>query len=69
MKQDVPHEKRTLEVNASHPLVQKMKGLSGDELKDAVELLYDQALIAEGADLPDPGDYVKLVNKLLTKRR
>ena len=47
MNQEVPHEKRLLEINAAHPLVEKMKGLTGDALKDAVELLYDQALIAE----------------------
>ena len=67
MKQDVPHEKRTLEINAAHPLVEKMKGLSGDELKDAVELLYDQALIAEGSAIPDPGRFTKLLTALMLK--
>ena len=67
MNQDVPHEKRTLEVNASHPLVQKMKDLSGDGLKDAVELLYDQALIAEGSPVPDPGRFSKLLTSLMLK--
>ena len=67
MKQDVPHEKRTLEINASHPLVAKMKGLAGDELKDAVELLYDQALIAEGSAIPDPGRFTKLLTALMLK--
>ena len=67
MKQDVPHEKRTLEINAAHPLVAKMKDLSGDELKDAVELLYDQALIAEGSAIPDPGRFAKLLTALMLK--
>ncbi len=67
MNQDVPHEKRTLEVNASHPLVMKMKDLSGDELKDAVELLYDQALIAEGSAVPDPARFTKLLTALMLK--
>jgi molecular chaperone HtpG len=67
MKQDVPHEKRTLEVNAAHPLVQKMKGLAGDELRDAVELLYDQSLIAEGSAIPDPGRFSKLLTALMLK--
>ena len=67
MNQEVPHEKRTLEVNATHPLVEKMKGLSGDELKDAVELLYDQALIAEGSAIPDPGRFTKLLTQLMLK--
>ncbi len=67
MNQDVPHEKRTLEINAAHPLVEKMKGLQGDELKDAVELLYDQALIAEGSAIPDPGRFTKLLTQLMLK--
>ena len=67
MNQDVPHEKRTLEVNASHPLVMKMKDLSGDELKDAVDLLYDQALIAEGSAVPDPARFTKLLTALMLK--
>ena len=67
MNQEVPHEKRTLEINASHPLVAKMKGLAGDELKDAVDLLYDQALIAEGSAIPDPGRFTKLLTALMLK--
>ena len=67
MNKEVPHEKRTLEVNASHPLVAKMKGLSGDALKDAVELLYDQALVAEGSPVPDPGRFAKLLTALMLK--
>ncbi len=67
MKQEVPHTKRTLEINASHPLVAKMKGLAGDELKDAIELLYDQALIAEGSAIPDPGRFTRLLTALMLK--
>ncbi|MCQ2389515.1 MAG: molecular chaperone HtpG [Kiritimatiellae bacterium] len=67
MNQEVPHEKRTLEVNAQHPLIAKMKGLQGDELKDAVELLYDQALISEGSTIPDPGRFAKLLTALMMK--
>ena len=67
MNQEVPHEKRTLEINASHPLVAKMKDLSGDELKDAVDLLYDQALIAEGSSIPDPARFTKLLTALMLK--
>ena len=67
MNQEVPHEKRTLEINASHPLVAKMKDLSGDELKDAVDLLYDQALIAEGSAIPDPARFTKLLTALMLK--
>ena len=67
MKQEVPHEKRTLEINAAHPLVAKMKELTGEALSDAVELLYDQALIAEGSAVPDPGRFTKLLTALMLK--
>lgn len=67
MNQPVPKQKRTLEINASHPLVEKMKNLKGDDLKDAVELLYDQALIAEGSPIPDPARFGKLLTALMLK--
>jgi HSP90 family molecular chaperone len=44
-----------------------MNGLSGDELKDAVELLYAQALIAEGSAVPDPARFTKLLTQLMLK--
>ena len=67
MKQDVPEEKRILEVNASHPLVEKAKGLDGDDFADAVELLFDQALIAEGSPVPNPSRFTKLLSALMMK--
>ena len=44
-----------------------LSALSGDELKDAVELLYDQALIAEGSAVPDPARFTKLLTQLMLK--
>ena len=67
MKQDVPEEKRILEGNASHPLVEKAKGLEGDDFADAVELLFDQALIAEGSPVPNPSRFTKLLSALMMK--
>ena len=67
MKQDVPHEKRTLEINPSHPLVKKVQTLTGDAKKDAIELLYDQALVAEGSAVPDPARFSKLLTALMLK--
>ena len=65
MNRDAPKEKRILELNAAHPLVAKIKGLEGDALKDAVELLYDQALVAEGSPVPDPARFGKLLVSLM----
>ncbi len=67
MKQPVPDEKRILEVNASHPLVEKARGLEGDALADAVELLFDQALVAEGSPVPNPSRFAKLLTSLMMK--
>ena len=67
MKQDVPEEKRILEVNASHPLVEKLKGLKGGEFADAVSLLYDSALIAEGSPVADGAKFAKLIAGLMLK--
>ena len=65
MNKDTPKEKRILELNGSHPLVEKIKGLEGDQLKDAVELLYSQALIAEGSPVPDPARFGRLLTSLM----
>ena len=67
MKQSVPDEKRILEVNASHPLVEKLKGLKGDEFADAVSLLYDSALIAEGSPVADGANFARLLAALMLK--
>ena len=67
MHQDVPEEKRILEVNPNHPLVAKVKGLEGDALADAVTLLYDSALVAEGSPVPDGAKFAKLLSDLMLK--
>ncbi|MBO7684198.1 MAG: molecular chaperone HtpG [Kiritimatiellae bacterium] len=67
MKQDVPEQKRILEVNASHPLIAKVRALEGDELDNAVALLYDSALIAEGSPVEDGARFAKLLADLMLK--
>ncbi len=67
MKQEVPDEKRILEINAEHPLVKKVASLSGTELSDAVSLLYDSALIAEGSPVTDGARFAKLLAGLMLK--
>ena len=67
MKQEVPDEKRILEVNPNHPLIAKVKGLEGDALSDAMTLLYDTALVAEGSPVPDGAKFAKLLAGLMMK--
>ena len=65
MKEEVPDEKRILELNAAHPLVKKGSALAGAELSDAVALLYDAALIAEGSPVTDGARFTKLLSDLM----
>ncbi len=43
------------------------KDSKSDQLSEFVELLYDQALIAEGHQVADQGAYLNRVNKLFEK--
>lgn len=64
--QDVPETKPDLEINADHPLLRAMADESGDaRFGELSQLLFDQALLAEGGELADPAAYVKRVNALL----
>ena len=67
MGQSAPDEKRILELNAEHPLVKKIAALTGDEQSDAVALLYDSALIAEGSPVTDGARFTKLISALMMK--
>ena len=67
MGQDVPDEKRILEINPSHPLVAKLKGLEGDALASSAELMYDSALVAEGSPVPDAAEFSRRVIELMMK--
>ena len=62
----VPDSKPSLEVNVEHALVQKMdKEADEDRFADFVDVLYGQAVIAEGGQLEDPASFVKKLNELL----
>jgi molecular chaperone HtpG len=64
--QAVPEVKPILEVNAQHPLVKKLETTSDTgHFDDLANILFDQALLAEGGMPADPAAYVKRVNALL----
>ncbi len=64
--QKVPDSKPTLELNPEHPLVIKLENESDeDRFGDLIEILLDQAQLAEGGQLKDPAAYVRKLNKLL----
>jgi len=61
--QTAPKAMPTLEVNAEHALVKRLE--SSAHFDDLANILFDQALLAEGGQLEDPAAYVKRVNALL----
>ena len=61
--QGAPDAKPVLEVNPEHPLVRKLDG--SVHFHDLANILFDQALLAEGGLPEDPAAYVKRVNALL----
>lgn len=64
--QKTPDTKPILEVNVEHKLLVRLK-LECDETKfnDLANVLFDQALLAEGGQLIDPALFVKRMNSLL----
>jgi len=64
--QDVPDMKPILEINPDHELVQRLaKMRSKDKISDFSSILFDQAVLAEGALPEDPAGFVRKINALL----
>jgi molecular chaperone HtpG len=61
--QEAPESKPVLEVNPEHALVKKLEG--SVHFHDLANILFDQALLAEGGMPEDPAAYVRRVNALL----
>jgi molecular chaperone HtpG len=69
---NVPHAKRALEINPSHPVILALRALAekqpdAERLKDWIEVLYDQALLTEGSALVDPNRFARRVTALMTE--
>jgi molecular chaperone HtpG len=62
--QGAPKAEPILEINPEHALVKRLE--SSEHFDDLANILFDQALLAEGGHLDDPASYVKRVNALLT---
>ena len=60
---------KVLEINASHPVFEKLKALHAEDNKDAVskyaKILYDEALLIEGMPIENPLEFSKLVCELM----
>lgn len=78
-EEPVPESKPILEINASHPLVEKLlaldtrKELSGgdltvvQEIEDLAHVLFYEAMLAEGEHFEVPQDFAERLNRLLEK--
>ncbi len=65
--QSVPDARPVLEINPAHALVQRLAGEAGESaFDDVARVLLDQATLAEGRPLRDPGAFVQRLNRLLT---
>ncbi len=64
--QKVPGGKPILEINPTHPIVLRLKGETDDKrFGDWSQILFDQALLAEGGELEDPASFIARLNTLL----
>lgn len=60
--------KPILEINPEHALVAKLRDSADDGfINDVSSVLLDQALLVEGSDISDPADFVKKLNRLLSR--
>ncbi|MFO7704142.1 MAG: molecular chaperone HtpG [Halopseudomonas sp.] len=66
--QPAPESKPIMEINPAHPLLEKLDN-EQDEARfaDLSHILFDQAALAAGESLQDPGAYVKRLNALLVE--
>lgn len=63
-----------LEINPSHPIIQRLKSLSENdadstEAKDTAELIFNTAALAAGYVLDNSAEYAQMVVKMMTNLR
>ena len=64
--QAVPPVQPVMEINPHHPIVERLKDETDDQrFSEWTQVLFDQALLAEGGQLDDPANFVKRVNELM----
>lgn len=64
--QDIGEVKPIFELNPEHRLIQKLKTVQDESrFQEWTQILFDQAVLAEGGQLKDPAAFVQRMNKLL----
>lgn len=67
--QSAPEIKYIFELNPEHKIIKNITLIEKDELfNEWIELLLEQALLAERGNLEDPNKFIKRINKLLSKK-
>ncbi|MEM7401870.1 MAG: molecular chaperone HtpG [Pseudomonadota bacterium] len=65
---DMPQTKPVLEINPTHALVQRMENEQAeDRFEDWANILFDQAILAEGGQLEDPASFVNKLNQMINE--
>jgi len=65
--QDVPEVKPILEINPEHVLIKRLaKMRSGEKIADFADILFNQAVLAEGALPEDPAGFVRKINAMIS---
>jgi molecular chaperone HtpG len=63
--QQVAESKPILELNPDHAIIRKLRDEANEQrAKEWIDILYEQALLAEGGQLEDPASFVQRINKL-----
>lgn len=63
--QQVTEVKPIFEINPEHTIIRKLQtGLDEERMREWTNILFEQALLAEGSALQDPAAFVQRVNKL-----
>jgi molecular chaperone HtpG len=63
--QNAPEVVPVLEINPEHPLVKRLESEPDERIADWANLLLDEAMLSEGAQLPDPAAFVRRLNALV----
>jgi molecular chaperone HtpG len=63
---EMPASKPVLEINPTHPIVERMKDKSAEQgFDDWAQILFEQAVLAEGGQLENPAGFVARLNTLM----
>ncbi len=66
--QQVPEQKYIFELNLEHKLIENLRGLKKEELNDWINLLFNQAVLAEQGSVDNSPEFIAIINKLLESR-